>query len=40
MSKLSNRIVYSLLSGTVYATTIAIIDYFKNKDFDLAKFVL
>lgn len=40
MYNLYAKIGYGLLSGLVYAGFLALIDYFRNKDFDLTKFII
>ncbi len=39
-SNLWSKIIYGIISGLVYAITLALIDYFREKDFDLIKFIL
>ncbi len=39
VANLKSRIIYGLISGFVYAITIALLDYFNGKEFDLIKFV-
>jgi len=39
ITNLRSRIIYGTISGSVYASTIALIDYFNGKEFDLIKFV-
>lgn len=39
MDKLSSKIIYGLAAGLVYATTLALMDYFRDKDFDLISFI-
>jgi len=39
ITNLRSRIIYGTISGSFYASTIALIDYFNGKEFDLIKFV-
>jgi uncharacterized membrane protein len=37
---LKSQIIYGVLSGVIYATFIATVDYFRDKDFSLKKFII
>ncbi len=37
---LKSQIIYGLISGFIYATFIATVDYFKDKEFSLQKFII
>ncbi|ULC58417.1 hypothetical protein MBM09_10840 [Flaviramulus sp. BrNp1-15] len=36
---LSSQIIYGIFSGLIYASFIAIIDYFRDKEFSFKKFI-
>jgi len=40
MFKAQSKIIYGLVSGLTYASFLALIDYFRDQDFDLTKFVV
>lgn len=37
---LKHQIIYGIISGFVYASFIATVDYFKDKEFSLKKFII
>lgn len=37
---LKSQIIYGIISGFVYAGFIAIVDYYRDKEFDLKKFII
>jgi uncharacterized membrane protein (GlpM family) len=37
---LKSQIIYGVLSGVIYAMFIAAVDYFRDKDFSLKKFII
>jgi phosphate starvation-inducible membrane PsiE len=37
---LKTQIIYGIISGFIYASFIAIVDYFRDKEFDLKKFIV
>lgn len=37
---LKSQIIYGFISGIIYAGFIAIVDYYRDKEFDLKKFIL
>ena len=37
---LKSQIIYGIISGFIYATFIAIVDYFRDKEFSLQKFII
>ncbi|MDC1197538.1 hypothetical protein [uncultured Algibacter sp.] len=36
---MKSQIIYGVLSGVIYATFIAAVDYFRDKDFSFKKFI-
>lgn len=40
VDKLKTQILYGIISGTIYATIIAVLDYFRDKEFNLKKFII
>jgi len=37
---LKNQIIYGIITGFIYAGFIAIVDYYKDREFDLQKFII
>lgn len=37
---LKSQIIYGIISGFIYAGFIAIVDYFRDKEFDFKKFII
>ena len=40
LQKLKSQIIYGIFSGIIYASFIAIVDYFSDKEFSFKKFII
>jgi hypothetical protein len=39
-NKINTLVLYGIISGTIYATIIAVLDYLQDKEFNIKKFIL